>query len=151
MRFTSVLHEQSYSFDFSGPLRWRWARTQWIANSASYAFTAICKTLRCAWQSSDVVDRYLTLWRITRISFLVFFATASEPSSVASLRNGPRRHCLSVCFAVLIDFTLMAELRSQPGVFELLQMFRGKMGSWRKAFKSRIEFVFIDAPHVVWS
>ncbi|GMH39510.1 hypothetical protein BSKO_07408 [Bryopsis sp. KO-2023] len=29
------------------------------------------------------------------------------------------------------------------------EMFRGKIGSWRKALKSRLEFEFIDAPHLV--
>jgi Serine hydrolase (FSH1) len=29
------------------------------------------------------------------------------------------------------------------------QVFKSRMGSWRKALKSRAEFVFIDAPHIL--
>ncbi|CAD7700868.1 unnamed protein product [Ostreobium quekettii] len=36
------------------------------------------------------------------------------------------------------------------GYLQNSEMFRGKMGSWRKGLKSRVEFVFIDAPHVAF-
>lgn len=35
------------------------------------------------------------------------------------------------------------------GYGQSAEMFRNRIGSMRKALKSRVEFVFVDAPHAV--